>query len=498
MKKSRQKQSDKEIILKIDIHDGINDNYGYDDTTDHATGRRNSQDIEKKTSFVDLETLKSHQKSQIATSDKKSLLTNAEICEANEDANYRMSEQRPVSAWSIGQEQSSDFDDNDVTFERRTLQRSSFYDNMKNLKGSYEKHIKRSDRVQHSQSVQRDGNNLTNVDTAECSSNIAKFQCFECVQAIPVSSSDKIKPGDHVVFKGVIYDHHGIIKSKNGDELDIIEATNTFCGAVLGLFFGGKARIKSSTKKFDFTRQKIYVVRYSEHYQIKQIISHAEAFQEKKYKYNVLKNNCEHFATSCVTGKNISVQVSKIRLAWKLFWSSGFVGLSDDMKRNEKAKKKNLICENCYEMNKKLLSVEKIPIKFKTDIEIGDIIRYTHWNLWHEAVVLSIDKTTKKTEKVVCSIAHYAFCGLFSHREIKKERKEIQLNGKCLKLNYTAAKYNVFEPKQVVRRAEDRLNEQDFVFFSNDSSHFARWCKLTRFKKELEISSEELLAHDNK
>lgn len=83
-----------------------------------------------------------------------------------------------------------------------------------------------------------------------------QVQCIECVKAIPVFSCNDIEAGDHVVFSGAVYDHHGIIISKldDGVTFEIIEATNTISGAVLGVskFFGGKAEIKSSFKKFDF------------------------------------------------------------------------------------------------------------------------------------------------------------------------------------------------------------------------------------------------------
>lgn len=312
-----------------------------------------------------------------------------------------------------------------------------------------------------------------------------QVQCIECVKAIPVFSCNDIEAGDHVVFSGAVYDHHGIIISKldDGVTFEIIEATNTISGAVLGVskFFGGKAEIKSSFKKFDFEGEKICVVVYRHRFSKKETVRRATGFYNNKeesgnYKYDLFDNNCEHFATYCVTGQNVSVQVSKFRLTWTLFWSSGFVGISDELKRNEKEYENDIICKDCYEMNKKLLGVGVKPIVSEGDVQKGDIIRYSYWNLWHDAVVLEVSKKTKKA--VVCSIAHYAFCGIFSHRTIIEERKEIQLNGQCSKLDYDLPQYDVYEPEEVVRRARKRLGEQLFVFFSNDSSHFARWCKL--------------------
>lgn len=326
----------------------------------------------------------------------------------------------------------------------------------------------------------------------------SEVRCFECIQAFPVHSADEIQPGDHVVFIGVLYDHHAIVLEKEGKHFSICEATNTKCGAVLGILFGGKARIIKSKRTFEFTKERICVVKYNKRFSPEDTISNAKVEQSdnrKEYRYNLFRNNCEHFATQCVTGQSISVQVSKLRLAWKLFWSSGFIGISDEEKRNQKGFDKRMICKNCYEMNKKLLEVRKIPIKSKEDINEGDIIRYTYWNLWHEAVVVKIpDKENegKNEEKITrttveCEIAHYAFCGPFSHRTIKKEPKTIRLDGKCFKLDYAKPDYDVYNPDEVVKRAIENLNEQSFVFFANDSSHFARWCKLKLKKETLDM-----------
>lgn len=170
------------------------------------------------------------------------------------------------------------------------------------------------------------------------------------------------------------------------------------------------------------------------------------------------------------------MQATKLRLGWQLFWESGFIGLSDELARNSTEFDINLICKNCYLMNRNLLGVSLKPIQSENDIKKGDIIRFSYWNLWHEAVVL--EKQQKTRRGVVCSIAHYAFCGPFSHRTIKTESKEIRFDGQSKTLDYDAPQYNVYSSDEVVQRARSRMGEQLFAFFSNDSSHFARWCKL--------------------
>lgn len=340
---------------------------------------------------------------------------------------------------------------------------------------------------------EEDEPNDTNPDKSDKTEQRApkdgEVRCIECVKAIPVFLPNDIVAGDHVVFSGAVYDHHGIIISKLDDKetFEIIEATNTFSGAVLGVskFFGGKAEIRCSFKKFDFDKEKICVVVYRHRYSKQETIRRANGFYNSKeesvnYKYDLFDNNCEHFATFCVTGQKFSVQVSKFRLTWKLFWSSGFVGVSDELERNKREYANDIICNDCYEMNKRLLGVSIKPIESEEDVQKGDIIRFSYWNLWHDAVVLEVGKTSNRA--IVCSIAHYAFCGPFSHRTIRDEWKEIQLNGRVLKLDYAPPHYDVYESEEVVERARRRIGEQLFVFFSNDSSHFARWCKLKLWK----------------
>lgn len=45
--------------------------------------------------------------------------------------------------------------------------------------------------------------------------------CIECVKVVPVASCDDLEPGDHVIFCGTVYDHHGILHSKEGNALKL-------------------------------------------------------------------------------------------------------------------------------------------------------------------------------------------------------------------------------------------------------------------------------------
>ncbi|XP_048741349.2 uncharacterized protein LOC125655199 isoform X2 [Ostrea edulis] len=309
--------------------------------------------------------------------------------------------------------------------------------------------------------------------------------CIECVKAIPVISGEEIEEGDHIVFAGAVYDHHGIVvsKRKGGNEIEIVEATNSISGATASIFFGGKANVQRTIKTFNFITDQIRVVVYRKpRFSKQEIVCRAKKFineadpNRKNFDYHLLGNNCEHFATFCVTGKRFSIQVRKFVMIASIFVRRGFRGISDEKLRNEKEFENNIICKKCYEVNKKLLGAKVTPILRHDDVNVGDVIRYSYWNLWHDAVVLRIVK--KESKFVLCEIAHYCFRGPFSHREIIREELKIYFKGSVSVLHYEPPNYDVYDPEVVVHRAEQRMEEKCFVFFSNDSSHYARWCKL--------------------
>ncbi|XP_052814898.1 uncharacterized protein LOC128241839 [Mya arenaria] len=353
--------------------------------------------------------------------------------------------------------------------------------------------VQRSSRASESESIlpeRTDVDELIKYDFRIDQKDIEHFgQCIECVKAIPVFSYDDIEIGDHITYNGRIYDHHAIVSAKFGNEkIKIIEATNSFSGAVFGIFpFGRKALIKESERSLDFTKDRIHVVVYKKRvFENIKVASRAKAICEakgttSKYDYHLLDNNCEHFATFCVTGKKFSLQNIKVELVARLFVLNGFVGLSDERKRNEFLHERKHICNKCYKLNEPLLNVSTRPITSADDVAPGDIIRYYYWNLLHDAVVLETEHSNKTSMK--CRIAHYAFCGLFSHRTIKDEEVTLPFDGSQCVLEYKTTNFEVYETEKVIARARSRVGEQRFVFFSNDTSHFARWCKLPRIRR---------------
>lgn len=317
-----------------------------------------------------------------------------------------------------------------------------------------------------------------------------QYQCIKCVKVVSATSSNDIEAGDHVVVRKPMYDHHLIIISKcNGkNNFKIAEATNSFLGAVSSSS-KGKSKVAITMRSFDFEKDYIGVVVYNKRRSKSETVGLALNLQEAihtDFKYNLLEDNCEHFAKYCVTGIKFSGQVIKVKATISLFWKSGFDGIGNESLRNEELSSRGLLCTECYETSIDNLAVNVVEINSESDIQAGDIIQYKYWRLWHDAIVLDKIKATKST--VVLSIAHYAFCGPTSYRTIREEVVTFRLNGSCRRLDYTNPKFRVYPPEEVVKRALSRIGEQLFVFFSNDSSHFARWCKLKSFPETINSS----------
>lgn len=312
--------------------------------------------------------------------------------------------------------------------------------------------------------------------------NVSDLQCIECVQAVPVLHLDELDIGDHVVFDRGHYAHHGIIVSNIKDgKFKIVEATakpGVASATSSSKSFGRKADIECSWQELNLQEQRILVVVYKNgRYSGMDTALRAQRYYAdvkfRGYKYNLLTNNCEHFATYCATGHQFSLQVKKVDLVTQLFLT-GRIG--NEKQRNESLFRNKIICEPCYIMNLNLLDVTHVAITNDEDIKIGDIIQYSYWRLLHNAVVLK--KIRTNTMESVCSIAHYAYCGPFHDKTIKEETLGIRFDGGYFKLDYAPPRYDVYAPEDVVRRAESMIGEQRFTYFSNDSCHFARWCKL--------------------
>ncbi|MDY7004207.1 MAG: lecithin retinol acyltransferase family protein [Cyanobacteriota bacterium] len=89
-----------------------------------------------------------------------------------------------------------------------------------------------------------------------------------------------------------IYEHHGI-DCGDGTVIHYRKGTET---------------IERTSKEYFTDRRKVYVKRYPVRYIAETVIQRAESRLGER-KYNIIKNNCEHFATWCITGVSHSQQV---------------------------------------------------------------------------------------------------------------------------------------------------------------------------------------------
>lgn len=319
--------------------------------------------------------------------------------------------------------------------------------------------------------------------------------CMECIKPMKVYSEKDIQAGDHIVFSNSgVYHHHAIVvrtfvRTEEQVDIEIVHAAHTMAGeSIYSRYysFGRKARVMKVEKRVRLKDRNIAVVKYNSNIRLfsaDEIVRRAEseAHQDSEggpttFKYELLRNNCEHFATWCVTGKKLSLKEPKSTMVVWMFFRTGFAAILDENKKNENEYEVGMICSSCYERNKAVINVEKRKILKQTDVNYGDIITYRYYTLWHNAVVLNVHK--KETNYMKCDIAHYAYCGPFQHRTIVKEQLLIPFDGSVNVLVYPAKTFQTYSAHEVVTRAEQRINEQEFAIFSNNSSQFARWCKL--------------------
>ena len=121
----------------------------------------------------------------------------------------------------------------------------------------------------------------------------------------------ELTKGDHIKFKRGIYSHHAVV-------VDVYVDTNSykvihFTGEKRS---GGAAEITEEILKFEM--EEITLIRYrygrlSKRITVKRAydLLNIQETSTRAIIYNILVNNCEHFATWCVTGEAESIQVNK-------------------------------------------------------------------------------------------------------------------------------------------------------------------------------------------
>ncbi|XP_063438767.1 uncharacterized protein LOC134719736 [Mytilus trossulus] len=326
--------------------------------------------------------------------------------------------------------------------------------------------------------------------------NGAGSSCMGCITPVKVTTRTKIHKGDHIILSRTLYYHHAIVvevfkpDKENSDKicLKLIHQTNSATGAVRDKLRrrGTLAKLKCKTETVDL--KKVMICKYWGSIQpgkpekVVERASGALNGDQHEFRYDVIDNNCEHFASWCVTGRKLSIQIRKVRIVLHIFVRKGLRGLGDEQLRNKVQKDHGLLCETCFERNKKMLGVTRRKVQHADHIQKGDIILYKYYKLQHCAVIM--DVVSIKQKYIVCKIAHYAFRGPFTEKKIQSDILKVYFKGSVSVFDYSNSEFKTYNPDEVVSRAEQRIGEEMFSYFSNDSSHFARWCKLKLLTKE--------------
>ena len=196
---------------------------------------------------------------------------------------------------------------------------------------------------------------------------------------------------------------------------------------------------------------------------------------DDKFNYDLLSSNCEHFATYCCIGEEVSIQVSKYQLGRRVVRKEGFKALGDEEVRAKIAHDMGILCRHCYDDLRRELELDKD--KDIMHVKEGDIVSYSYYGMEHDAVVLEVTK--RGTDTVECIIAHYAFTSFYSwKKEIIEEKKTFYKKYAFVKM-YKALSHSINSRSDVVRKARLRIGERQYSYFNNDSHSFARWCKFS-------------------
>ncbi|CAC5406059.1 unnamed protein product [Mytilus coruscus] len=133
---------------------------------------------------------------------------------------------------------------------------------------------------------------------------------------------------------------------------------------------------------------------------------------------------------------------------------------------------------------------ENFVVSSFSDIQQGDVIIYSYWALWHEAVVTKVNKKSFE-------IVHYGLQHFFATREIIKEELEIDVKKQVIKKKEFSG-YLTYPSKVTVKRALSRIGERRFSVFGNRSDDFAHWCKVVQTPSIYSIQPAAKGQNDNK
>jgi len=138
-----------------------------------------------------------------------------------------------------------------------------------------------------------------------------------------VSSLSELHDGDHISFYRGVYYHHAIVIHASRDKMVIVSFTNP-CETMVqnGMRSQpvrnpplGKKGAHIAVETYDaemFRQETVYVYDYDDCFGAKEVVEKAMSVQKgvvEWNEYDLISNNCEHFATWCKTGRKESKQV---------------------------------------------------------------------------------------------------------------------------------------------------------------------------------------------
>ena len=132
-----------------------------------------------------------------------------------------------------------------------------------------------------------------------------------------VFSISELRSGDHITFHRKLYWHHAIVEyidKKNG-KIGVIHYNKTSEGFMQDIFSspkrGVKARVVQDT--CEFKKEPVYLMKHIHGRCLDpETVVLIAQIRVGESEYDLVSNNCEHFAMSCKTGVSSSYQVEKV------------------------------------------------------------------------------------------------------------------------------------------------------------------------------------------
>lgn len=155
---------------------------------------------------------------------------------------------------------------------------------------------------------------------------------------IPITNSDSIQAGDHLVLERKYYDHHMLCIFSADNHVIVIHYSGPAWGisktfsCVSFKDVGVKGEIVEQMFSFkDLVKEKVKKIIWPdklERFSVEERIERAYTRLGENF-YDVLKNNCQHFVTWSMCGLKVSLQVKSWYLTAREVGYSVFTGLYD-------------------------------------------------------------------------------------------------------------------------------------------------------------------------